>query len=152
MENYAKTNYPGIRAANPVNERDVRVLLFETQRKAWEDMQKIIQLLERYKEDPQHNNRYPQRLSELEQYGEVPSEDPWGNPYKYDPQDHKSRYDLISYGKDGREGGEDEDADIVNGAEIDLIGRWYDYTPTSAMDIGFNEDVSDIEEELKISS
>lgn len=40
--------------------------------------------------------------------------DPWGNQYIYKkPGDH-GEYDLFSYGKDGRLGGSDEDADIGN--------------------------------------
>lgn len=42
--------------------------------------------------------------------------DPWGNPYQYDPSGRRSgkAYDLFSYGADGEEGGEGEDADIGN--------------------------------------
>jgi general secretion pathway protein G len=40
--------------------------------------------------------------------------DPWGRAYQYkQPGDHGD-YDLSSYGRDGRAGGQDEDADIVN--------------------------------------
>jgi len=43
----------------------------------------------------------------------VPS-DPWGNSYHYQsPGDHGD-YDLFSYGKNGLEGGEKEDRDIVS--------------------------------------
>lgn len=42
--------------------------------------------------------------------------DPWGNPYVYRyPGEHRTwSYDLSSLGRDGREGGEGEDADITN--------------------------------------
>jgi general secretion pathway protein G len=42
--------------------------------------------------------------------------DPWGNEYIYIcPGIHNPRsYDLFSYGKDGKEGGEGDDADITN--------------------------------------
>ena len=42
--------------------------------------------------------------------------DPWGNPYVYVSPGKKNpqEYDLICYGKDGREGGEGDDADITN--------------------------------------
>ncbi|GIX07124.1 MAG: type II secretion system protein GspG [Candidatus Poribacteria bacterium] len=44
--------------------------------------------------------------------------DPWGNPYVYvypgEHQDLGFEFDLISYGKDGREGGTGFDADITN--------------------------------------
>ena len=40
--------------------------------------------------------------------------DPWGNPYLYKiPGDH-GEYDLLSYGKDGKPGGADENIDITN--------------------------------------
>ncbi len=40
--------------------------------------------------------------------------DPWGNPYLYkQPGDHGD-YDILSYGRDGKPGGDGEDADIGN--------------------------------------
>lgn len=45
---------------------------------------------------------------------DVPA-DPWGNPYTYAvPGTHGGDYDLYSLGKDGRQGGEGESADIGN--------------------------------------
>lgn len=39
--------------------------------------------------------------------------DPWGNPYVYlSPGSAKEPFEIISYGSDGIEGGEDEAADI----------------------------------------
>ena len=42
--------------------------------------------------------------------------DPWGNPYVYVcPGKHNpDSYDLMSYGKDGKEGGDGYNADITN--------------------------------------
>ena len=41
--------------------------------------------------------------------------DPWGNAYVYAvPGTHGNDFDLFSFGKDGREGGKGEDADIGN--------------------------------------
>ncbi|MEC9291226.1 MAG: type II secretion system major pseudopilin GspG [Pseudomonadota bacterium] len=40
--------------------------------------------------------------------------DPWGNDYIYLSPGIKNDYDLISYGADGKKGGEDENADIKN--------------------------------------
>ncbi|GAB2921850.1 type II secretion system major pseudopilin GspG [Rheinheimera gaetbuli] len=41
--------------------------------------------------------------------------DPWGNPYVYRTPGRDSKpYDLISYGSDGREGGEDTAKDVAN--------------------------------------
>lgn len=41
--------------------------------------------------------------------------DSWGNPLVYiRPGTTGSQFDIISYGRDGKSGGEGEDADIVN--------------------------------------
>ena len=42
-------------------------------------------------------------------------DDPWGNPYRYQAPGGDGRaFDLFSYGADGKEGGEEQDADIGN--------------------------------------
>jgi len=42
-------------------------------------------------------------------------EDPWGNPYQYRrPSAHGGQFDVYSFGADGREGGEGNDADLGN--------------------------------------
>jgi type II secretion system protein G len=147
MENYAKTNYPGIRSANPID--DARPLIFPKQQKAWGDMQVLIELLNAYF---QTNAVYPTKLADLQTIvpyddgtnppiTEVPLQDPWGHDYVYNFPGLYGNYDLVSYGADGAPGGEDENADITNWAEASLIGTWNEYTPTSAMDIRFNEDL-----------
>ena len=40
--------------------------------------------------------------------------DPWGNPYVYLCPGLHGDFDIISYGADGKEGGEGKDADIKN--------------------------------------
>ncbi len=42
--------------------------------------------------------------------------DPWGNMYTYfsEGQYNPGGFDLVSYGADGQQGGEGEDADIIN--------------------------------------
>ena len=40
--------------------------------------------------------------------------DPWGNPYIYRIPGQHGSYDLISYGADGKEGGEGENADVTS--------------------------------------
>ena len=41
--------------------------------------------------------------------------DPWGNDYQYRKPGHEGRqYDVYSFGADGQEGGEGENADIVS--------------------------------------
>ncbi len=42
-------------------------------------------------------------------------DDPWGNPYRYAlPGRNGQAFDIYSYGADGREGGEGDNADIGN--------------------------------------
>ena len=42
-------------------------------------------------------------------------EDPWGNAYQYRrPSAHGGQFDVFSFGADGKEGGEGNDADIGN--------------------------------------
>ena len=41
-------------------------------------------------------------------------DDPWGNPYHYVAPGKHGPVDIFSYGADGREGGEGNDADIGN--------------------------------------
>ena len=44
---------------------------------------------------------------------EMPT-DPWNRPYIYRSPGRNSAFDLLSYGKDGKEGGEDLDADLTD--------------------------------------
>ncbi|MBI3897488.1 MAG: type II secretion system protein GspG [Gammaproteobacteria bacterium] len=137
MEAYAKTNYPGIQPANPIE--NARPLLTPLQRRTWEQMQQVIGWIESYMND---HGAYPttaQGLAVLSTYGTVPAADPWGNAYVYRSPGRVNDYDLVSLGADGAEGGTGENADIVSWAEASLIGQWYEYTPTSALDIAFNE-------------
>lgn len=43
-------------------------------------------------------------------------QDPWGNPYIYASPGLHGDFDILSYGADGKEGGEGKDADITNWA------------------------------------
>ena len=69
--------------------------------------------------------RYPSKLEQLRSSDEprwdgpyLPKDvplDPWGNPYVYSLNNDKIKpYSLKSYGADGKEGGEDNNADIVH--------------------------------------
>ncbi len=40
------------------------------------------------------------------------NEDAWGNPYIYKKTSDEHGYDIISYGKDGKEGGDGKNADL----------------------------------------
>jgi general secretion pathway protein G len=44
----------------------------------------------------------------------LPPADPWDKPYVYKTPGEHGDYDLFSYGRDGKQGGSDEDADITN--------------------------------------
>jgi hypothetical protein len=134
IENYAKTEYPGMPSANPIE--DARPLLHPKQKKAWEDMQKIMQLIELYRSG--NSGKYPSQLSDLASFGSIQSKDPWGNDYVYIYPGEHSTYDLFSRGKNGILGGTEEDEDITNWATASLIAIWYEYTPTGAVDIEFD--------------
>jgi hypothetical protein len=137
IEAYARTNYPGIRAANPVE--GARPLLTPRQLRAWSDMEGIIRLLETFRTG---HGRYPtteEGLAALAPLGSVPGADPWGRAYVYRSPGVLADFELASLGADGVEGGDGEDADITSWAEVSLIGQWYEYTPTSALDIAFGE-------------
>ena len=41
-------------------------------------------------------------------------QDPWGRPYQYRSPGEHGAFDLLSLGKDGRAGGDGEDADVVS--------------------------------------
>ncbi len=40
--------------------------------------------------------------------------DPWGNPYVFVMPGEYGEYDLLSYGKDGKPGGDGDNADVTN--------------------------------------
>ncbi|HEU5378584.1 MAG TPA: type II secretion system protein GspG [Ktedonobacteraceae bacterium] len=133
------TNYENIPPANPDN--NVRELLYPEQRKAWADIQALMQLLEQYKAAQGH---YPttseglQALQSLPGNPRIPLTDPWGNGYDYRSPGIHNDYDLVSYGADGQPGGTGLDSDIASWAEGSVVGRWYEYTPTSALDVSIN--------------
>lgn len=88
------------------------------------DLQSVNQALDMYKMD---NYRYPTTDQGLDALMNRPQDaknwpaggylttkpvDPWGNPYIYVAPGAGRPYDLFSYGADGKEGGEEFDADI----------------------------------------
>lgn len=88
--------------------------------KARVQMREIMKALELYK-GLESTGGYPESLENLtektEQHpdgllGVIPK-DPWGNEYEY-VNDTEHGFDLITYGRDGQEGGEGEDADIFS--------------------------------------
>jgi general secretion pathway protein G len=44
--------------------------------------------------------------------GRTVPNDPWGRPYQYNSPGREEPYEIISYGADGRQGGEGGDADV----------------------------------------
>lgn len=53
-----------------------------------------------------------ERLAEPPLKGSGVLTDPWGQPYQYNSPGANGPYEVISYGADGRQGGEGADADI----------------------------------------
>ena len=45
--------------------------------------------------------------------GTIPK-DPWGNEYKYTSPGAKAAYDIVSWGADGKEGGDGPNKDVTN--------------------------------------
>lgn len=90
------------------------------------NMASIASALDLYKLD---NHKYPTTADGLEALVNRPAnapnwnpagylksvpEDPWGSPYVYTSMDGK-KFELVSLGADGAEGGQDYDADIRYG-------------------------------------
>jgi hypothetical protein len=136
---YDQANYPGIPPANPAG--DYRPLLSPLQKRAWQELQAIIGLLDQY-----HANEgaYPttaQGLAALSALGTVPAADPWGHPYSYTSPGKRTDYEVASMGADGKPGGDGDDADITSWAPASLIAEWFEYTPSHGTDIQVNTSI-----------
>jgi general secretion pathway protein G len=72
------------------------------------------------------NGRFPDNQQGLKalvpNYIKVLQNDPWGRPYQYVQPGRSAPYDLISYGRDGREGGGGADADVSSN-DVDAAGQ-----------------------------
>ena len=97
--------------------------------KARADVATLEQALEMYRLD---NQQYPRTVEGLAALVNAPAglqrperyrsggylkrlpEDPWGNAYQYAAPGRFGAVDVYSLGADGREGGEEDDADIGN--------------------------------------
>ena len=81
--------------------------------------------LDQYRLD---NRRYPtaeEGLASIEPYlKKALPNDPWGRPYMYRVPGQRGDYEVFSYGRDGKAGGNGEDADIglgpAPGQEVSL--------------------------------
>ena len=131
IANRALTNYAGIPPANP--EKHARPLLYPQQRQTWATMELVIGAIEKFKLD---NGEYPATLAALP--AGLKTDDAWGNSLVYANPGSGNDYDLISLGSDNALGGEDTAADISSAAGASLMASWYDYTPTSGIDIVLN--------------
>ncbi|WP_218013152.1 type II secretion system protein GspG [Bacillus wiedmannii] len=127
VANFARTNYASIPPANP--EKHARPLLYPEQRKTWDTMQKVIKLIEDYYKA---HKAYPANLSVLPG---APFKDAWNHNLVYKNPGSSNDYDLISLGANNKVGGEGLDADISAAATASLVASWFDYTPTSGIDI-----------------
>ena len=66
--------------------------------------QGLAALYARPSDEPKWNGPYLQK---------TPPADPWGQPYQYrQPGTGDTEFDLLSFGKDGRQGGDGDNADI----------------------------------------
>jgi hypothetical protein len=137
IANFARTNYAGIPPANP--EMHARPLLFPEQRATWDVMQDVMKRIDEFKTK---NGHYPAKLDDLPPPG-LPV-DAWGNPFVYRLPGLGADYDLVSLGADNEEGGEGLNADISSAAGASLVATWFDYTPTSALDIEVDTKPEDI--------
>jgi len=150
IRSFAETNYPGVPPANPA--MNVRPLLFPEQLSTWKDMSFLIELLNRFYDV---KGRYPtttEGLAALGTYltgGETqPAADFWSRPFVYQSPGTTGDYDLFSYGADGvadtKPGGRDKNADISANAEGSVIATWFEYTPTSALDVAMTSNLVDM--------
>jgi hypothetical protein len=138
IANFARTNYAGIPPANP--ELQARPLLYPEQRATWDVMQGLMKQIDAFKAK---NGYYPAKLGDLPA-GLPPDAagnpfvvplDAWGNSFFYRMPGLGADYDLVSLGANNSVGGEGLDADISSAAGASLVATWFDYTPTSAIDI-----------------
>lgn len=60
------------------------------------------------------HNRYPTNEEGLEPLPLKNRKDPWGRPYEYNSPGRDGPFEVISYGADGREGGDGGDADVCS--------------------------------------
>lgn len=82
-------------------------------------MQMLVTSMDAFRLDV---GRYPQSLEELRSSNAVNWDgpylpkavplDPWGNPYVYLVPGKNGEFDLLTYGADGKQGGEEDNADV----------------------------------------
>ena len=71
--------------------------------------------------------RYPDNQEGLKAivptYVKTLQNDPWGRPYLYLSPGRTSKFEVLSYGADGREGGAGADADMSSANPDDLVKK-----------------------------
>lgn len=152
MQAFARTNYAGIPPANPDVAARSRPVLSLQQQQAWEDIGRLVRAVEAYataakqREHPEWTGvpaeprYYPStaqglRVLPAPPQGPLPLRDPWGNDYRYSAPGRTAPFVIWSHGADGRTGGTGDGADISTDADGNLIATWYEYTPSSGIDI-----------------
>lgn len=138
VRNFAMTNYEAIPPANP--DRNVRTLLYPIQRQAWEEIQAIMKALEQHRTD--NAGAYPPNLADpklataaTKAGVKLTANDPFGAPYNYRTPGIYGDYDLWTTGTTAQPMVDGLDGVISSWAEGSVVGRWYEYTPTSALDV-----------------
>jgi hypothetical protein len=137
IQNQARTSFAGVPPANP--EKHARPLLYPQQRKTWQTMQTVLLAIDAFFTA---NGKYPNTLADLP--AGTPTKDAWGHDLVYKQPGSGNDYDLISLGADGTAGGDGPDADISAAAGASLIATWFDYTPTSGIDVVVGTPPADI--------
>ena len=103
-------------------------------------MQDVMTKIDEYKKE---QGNYPAKLEDLDPESPAPA-DAWGNPLIYRMPGLGADYDLVSLDADNEQGGEGLKADISSAAGASLVATWFDYTPTSALDIEIDAKPEDI--------
>ncbi len=73
------------------------------------DIATIVSALESYYAE---HSAYPSNDEGLAVLPLTTLKDPWGRPYQYNQPASEHAYEVVSYGADGREGGDGIDADL----------------------------------------
>ncbi len=79
--------------------------------RAKSDIATIVGAVEHYRNK---HSRYPGNDEGLSKLPIKTRIDPWGNPYEYNSPGQEAPFEVISYGADGRQGGDGINADILS--------------------------------------
>ena len=75
------------------------------------DIASIVDAVEAFYAD---NSRYPTNDEGLSALPLKTTTDPWGRTYQYNFPGRENDFDIVSYGADGRQGGDGIDADVTS--------------------------------------